>query len=111
MILYLEAVDPDFVDRITDGPHIPKKLIPQDGTTPEHYVDKQKAEMTKEVKLEVLKVAKVKSILHNSLDDVMSNRVIACKTSKEIWDKLETQCQGTKNIKKNRRALLIQEYE
>ena len=104
-MLYLEAADPDFVDMIADGPHIPKKLIPQDGTTPEHYVDKQKAEMTKEEKLEILKDAKVKSILHNSLDVVMSNRVIACETSKEIWDKLETQCQGTKTIKKNRRAL------
>ena len=35
MILYLEATDPDFIDKITDGPHVPKKLIPQDGTTPE----------------------------------------------------------------------------
>ena len=41
----------------------------------------------------------------------MSNRVIACKTSKEIWDALKTQCQGTKEIKKNRRAILIQDYE
>ena len=41
----------------------------------------------------------------------MSNRVITCKTDKEIWDTLEVQCQGTKEIKKNRRAILIQEYE
>ena len=41
----------------------------------------------------------------------MSNSVIACKTTKEIWDALETQCQGTKEIKKNRRAILIQDYE
>ena len=41
----------------------------------------------------------------------MSNRVIACRTSKEIWDALEIQCQGTKEIKKNIRAILIQEYE
>ena len=41
----------------------------------------------------------------------MSNRVIACKTSKEIWDTFEVQCQGTKAMKKNRRAHLIQEYE
>ena len=50
---------------------------------------------------EVLKDAKVKNILHNSLNNVMSNRVIACKTAKEIWDTLEVQCQGTKEIKKN----------
>ena len=41
---------------------------------------------------------------------MISNRVIACETSKEIRDTLETQCQGTKSIKRNRRALLIKEY-
>ena len=41
----------------------------------------------------------------------MLNRVIACRTAKEIWDTLEIQCQGTKEIKKNKRAILIQEYE
>lgn len=111
MLMYLETADPDFIDRITNGPHVPKKRVPQEGTTLEHYLDKMKAEMTQEEKLEVLKDATVKNILHNSLDVVMSNRVIACKTSKEIWDTLEVQCQGTIEIKKNRRTLLIQEYE
>ena len=82
MLLYLETADPDFIDRITNGPHVPKKRVPQEGTTLEHYLDKMKAEMTQEEKLEVLKDAMVKNILHNSLDVVMSNRVIACKTSK-----------------------------
>ncbi|KAL8147319.1 hypothetical protein AgCh_004871 [Apium graveolens] len=38
-------------------------------------------------------------------------RVIAYKTAIEIWDALETQCQGTTSIKKNIRAVLFQEYE
>ena len=67
--------------------------------------------MDTEEKVVVLKDAKVRNILHNSLESVMSNRVIAYKTAKEIWDALETQCQGTMAIKKNRRAVLIQEYE
>ena len=58
-----------------------------------------------------MKDVKVKTIVHNSLDHVMSNRVIACRTAKEIWDTVEVQCQGTKEIKKNRRAILIQEYD
>jgi hypothetical protein len=41
----------------------------------------------------------------------MSNRVIGCKTAKEIWDALETRCQGTPAIKKNRKTILTQEYE
>ena len=63
-------------------------------------MDKLKAEMTQEEKLEFLKDEKVKNILHNSLDAIMSNRVIACKSSKEIWDKLEFQCQRTKQLKR-----------
>ena len=115
MLMNLEATDPDFLDRIHDDPHEPKKLVPAavvDGiTVPQHYVAKDKFEWTPEEKVDVLKDAKVKNILHNSLDVVLSNRVITCKTAKEIWDALEVQCQGTKAIKKNIRALLIQEYE
>ena len=102
--MFLEATDPDFLDRINDGPHEPKKLVPAavvDGVTiPEHYVAKDEFEWTSEEKTDVLKDAKVKNILHNSLDEVLSNRVITCKTAKEIWDALEVQCQGTKAIKK-----------
>ena len=115
MLMFLEATDPDYIDRINDGPHEPRKLVPSavvDGVTiPEHYVAKDKFEWTIEEKDDVLKDAKVRNILHNSLDEVLSNRVITCKTAKEIWDTLEVQCQGTIAINKNRRTLLIQEYE
>ncbi|KAL8111831.1 hypothetical protein AgCh_019510 [Apium graveolens] len=38
-------------------------------------------------------------------------RLHDCKTTKEIWDALETRCQGTDSIKKNRKTILTQEYE
>ena len=111
MLMYLEATDPDYLDVINDGPFMPTKRVPATPTIAEHYQLKEKTEWTPEEKVVVLKDAKVRNILHNSLDSVMSNRVIAYKTAKEIWDALETQCQGTMAIKKNRRAVLIQEYE
>ena len=46
MMMYLEAVDHGFIEKIVDGPNVPKKLVPQEGTTPEHYMHKLKAEMT-----------------------------------------------------------------
>ncbi|KAL8119170.1 hypothetical protein AgCh_016619 [Apium graveolens] len=58
-----------------------------------------------------MKDAKVRHILHKSLDIVMSNRVIGCKITKEIWDALEVKCQDITAIKKNRRTVLTQEYE
>lgn len=39
--------------------------------------------------MKVLKDTKVRNILHNSLDVVMSNMVIVDKTIKEIWDALD----------------------
>ena len=88
MLMFQEATNPDFLDRIHDGPHEPKKLVPAavvDGiTVPEHYVAKDIFEWTPEEKADVLKDAKVKNILHNNLDVVLSNRVITCKIAKEI---------------------------
>lgn len=89
-MMYVVASDPEYLDRIFDGPYIPKKLVPQTDGRPEHCVRKTKTDMTPEEKIELLKDAKVKNILHNSLDSVMSNRVIACNTTKEIQDTLET---------------------
>ncbi|KAL8134798.1 hypothetical protein AgCh_009713 [Apium graveolens] len=109
--MHLEATDPDYLDVINDGPYKPTKLVPATPTVAEHFQLKEKSEWTPEEKVFVLKDAKVRNILHNSLDSLMSNRVIAYKTAKEIWDALETQCQGIMAIKKNRRAVLIQEYE
>ncbi|XP_074351490.1 uncharacterized protein LOC141690603 [Apium graveolens] len=90
MAMCLEATN---LSRIYDGPHKPMKLVV--------------AVAGQEEKMD----AKVKHILHSSLDSVMSNRVIGCKIAKEIWDTLEVKCQGNTTIKKNRRTLLIQEYE
>ncbi|MGI4673300.1 hypothetical protein ACR2XN_27920, partial [Klebsiella pneumoniae] len=59
----------------------------------------------------IAKDAKVRHLLHSALDNVMSNKVINCTTAKDIWDALEVRCQGTANIKRNRRNILTQEYE
>jgi gag-polypeptide of LTR copia-type/Zinc knuckle len=111
MLLHLRAMDPDYLDRINDGPYIPSTLVPRTDTVPEHYVPKPRGEWSAEEYNQWQKDARVMNILHNGLDPVMSNRVIACRTAKEIWDTLETQCQGTEAIKRNRRNILTQEYE
>ena len=74
MMLHLRAVDPDYLDIISDGPFIPKRLIAMKGTTPEHYIQKVKSEWTPEENNQVQKDAKVMNILHNALDSVLSNR-------------------------------------
>ncbi|KAL8112603.1 hypothetical protein AgCh_020070 [Apium graveolens] len=77
----------------------------------EKTIPKEKSEYTVEDISSIAKDARVRHLLHSAIDNVMSNRVIHCKTAKEIWDALETRCQGTDAIKKNRRTILTQEYE
>lgn len=96
MLHHLEATNSDFLDRINDGPYVPTKLIPQtniDGKVgDEHFVEKIKSEWTKEEKENVLKDAKVRNILFNSLDIVLTNYVISCKTAQEMWEILKVHC-------------------
>ena len=100
----LEAIDPDYLDRINDGPYVPSKLVPVmtiDGNIfDEHKGDKPKAEWTKEEKEHVLKDAKVRNILFKSLDVVLTNYVLSCKTAIDIRNKLQVHCEGTNPVKK-----------
>ncbi|KAK1398534.1 hypothetical protein POM88_008397 [Heracleum sosnowskyi] len=111
MTMFLEATDPEYLDRINDGPHMPTKLSPVVDGQEQKTVPKEKKDMTPEDISSIAKDAKVRHLLHSALDNVMSNRVIGCKTAKEIWDALEVRCQGTSAIKKNRKTVLTQEYE
>ncbi|KAK1355750.1 hypothetical protein POM88_049006 [Heracleum sosnowskyi] len=111
MTMFLEATDPEYLDRIYDGPHMPTKLSPVVDGQEQKTVPKEKKDMTPEDISSIAKDAKVRHLLHSALDNVMSNRVIGCKTAKEIWDALEVRCQGTTAIKKNRKTILTQEYE
>ena len=71
----------------------------------------EKSKWKKKEKTEVWRDEKKRNVLYNALDDAMSNRVISFKTIKKIWDALEVQCQGTKEINKKKRSVLTQEYE
>ncbi|XP_074377129.1 uncharacterized protein LOC141718651 [Apium graveolens] len=111
MLMFLESIDDSYVDIINDGPLYPEKVVPMTPTDPEHYIRKEKLEWSDVEKVTMLKDTKVRNILHNHLDNIMSNRVIFCKTTIAIWDALKSQCQGILEINKNRRVVLIQEYE
>ncbi|KAL8135836.1 hypothetical protein AgCh_010441 [Apium graveolens] len=78
---------------------------------PAKMIPKEKSEYTTEDISSIAKDARVRHLLHSAIENVMSNRVIGCKTAKEIWDALETRYQGTDAIKKNKKTILTQEYE
>ncbi|XP_074347061.1 uncharacterized protein LOC141685884 [Apium graveolens] len=111
MAICMEVTDPEYLNRIYDGPHRPMKLAVAVVGQEEKMFDKDKKDYSLKDFSSIIKDAKVRHILHNSLVSFMSNRVIGCKTAKKIWDTLEVKCQGTTAIKKNRRTILTQKYE
>ena len=88
MLHHLEATDPNYLDIIYDGPFIPTKVVPQatiEGkVVEENQVDKPKSRWTPQDKENVLKDAKVRNILFNSLDTVLTNYVLSCKNTKDM---------------------------
>ena len=100
MTMFLEATDPEYLDRINNGPHKPTKLSTVVAGEEQKLIPKEKKDLTPEDISSIAKDAKVRHLLHSALDNVMSNRVIGCKTAKEIWDALEVRCQGTSAIRR-----------
>ena len=50
-------------------------------------------------------------ILFNGIDNDMLDNVINCTTSKEVWDTIQTLCEGSEQVRDNKMQLLIQKYE
>ena len=102
MINHLRATDPDYIERILEGPCTPMKMLAQtEGQSVAELYEKKKEEWTEKEKEDVQKDHKVINILYNSLDTNMLNIVISCKSAKEIWEKICSHCKGSKQVRKN----------
>ena len=49
--------------------------------------------------------------LHCALNPTKFNRILTCKITKKIWDKLRVTHEGTTQVKKSKIALLSNQYE
>lgn len=78
MTMFLEVIDPEYLNKIYDGPHKPTQLAIAFGGTPDKVILKEKKDCTYEDQATMMKDAKVRNLLHSSLDNVISNRVIGC---------------------------------
>ncbi|XP_075103733.1 uncharacterized protein LOC142178301 [Nicotiana tabacum] len=67
------------------------------------YTDEQAAVITVN--------AKAKNLLYNAISGEEYEKISSCKTTKEMWDKLEVTYEGTNKVKETRINLLVQDYE
>ena len=109
MRLHLNAIDEAYVDCIEKGPHIPMKAAT--GVEEEGMVPKPPNEQTLEDIEAIHKDKKAMNILFNGIDQDMFDCVLNLTTSKEVWDTIQTICEGTEQVRENKMQLLIQQYE
>ena len=98
MHLHLLSQVTSYVQCIKKGPHVPMKIVTRvnaDGTmAPDKSVPKTPSAFDEEDEKEVHKDKKAMNILFNGLDKDMFDNVINCITSKEVWDTIQTLCEG-----------------
>ncbi|XP_063939761.1 uncharacterized protein LOC135148464 [Daucus carota subsp. sativus] len=115
MRMHLLTLDPSYINCIEKGPHVLVKIntaLRLDGSEAEDVeVPKNPSEFTKEDEKEVHKDNKAMNILFNGIDDDMFDSVINCPTAKEVWDTIQTLCEGTDQVRENKMQLFVQQYE
>ena len=98
-----------------NGPHIPTTLVvavPATTTTlaiPKRTIIKNVTQWTDDDKRLVNIDTKARSLL--SMSDDVFHSVCHLKTSKEIWDTLHTQYEGTDSLLESRKVNLVRKYE
>ncbi|KAI3770894.1 hypothetical protein L6452_02042 [Arctium lappa] len=117
MMLFLEGADPTIPEYITNGPYEPVLIIPAIPATtttpfvPERYVVKEIRQWSDEDKKKVGIDARAKTIISMALTDEVFHSIMHLKTSKEIWETICVQYEGTTEIQETRKINLVRQYE
>ncbi|KAI3718217.1 hypothetical protein L6452_19079 [Arctium lappa] len=104
MTLFLEGADPTIPEYIENGPYEPVRIIaivPATATTeavPERYVVKEIRHWSDEDKKKVGIDARAKTIISMALPDEVFHSIMHLKTSKEMWETICVQYEGTTEI-------------
>ena len=102
MSIFVRSCDYLMWDVVVDGLFVPLKKI----RGSEELVPKQRNEW---INSEVKKIQinfKAINTLHCALNPTKFNRILTCKTAKEIWDKLRVTHEGTTQVKKSKITFL-----
>ncbi|KAI3707057.1 hypothetical protein L6452_25245 [Arctium lappa] len=117
MMLFLEGADPTIPEYIENGPYEPVRIIaavPATATTeavPERYVIKEIRQWSDEDKKKVGIDARAKTIISMALPDEVFHSIMHLKTSKEMWETICVQYEGTTEIQETRKINLVRQYE
>ncbi|CAA0827391.1 Unknown protein [Striga hermonthica] len=90
---------------IMDGPYSP--TVEREGAT----IAKPRKDWTDANLRKMQHDAAAINMLHCALDASEYNRISGCESAKEIWEKLETTCEGTNKVKESKINQQLRYYE
>ncbi|XP_074327855.1 uncharacterized protein LOC141665773 [Apium graveolens] len=108
MILYLKAANPDYMEILNDGPHIPEMVDPDNER---HTIPNLKSDWTTKEKQLVALDDSLQLILIDSMDFDTCHQILVCESGKQMWDTIELLMEGTEDVRENRLDMLTTQYE
>ena len=115
MKLYLESVNPEYLEVLGKGKFIPMVVIPEhtegDVIIPQRSEPKKAVDFSDADKEQIALDTSVRQTLMESLDHEMFNVVKGLTTAKKIWDKIEVVMEGTAEVRNNKTLILKMEYD
>ena len=105
MRIFITSTDYDLWKIITKGPYIPTKK------SGDLDVPKSEDEWDEAEKPKIEKNARAINLLYCALSTDEYNRISACETAQEIWDKLEIAYEGNSQVKQSKIDILVHSYE
>ena len=111
MSIWIQGHDWDLWDITCNGPKIPMKtpINVTDGAS--KAIAKEPKEFDEKDKKMMQLNSKAISILYCALEPNEFNRISACTSAKEIWDKLKVAHEGTDEVRENKLNILVHDYE
>ncbi|KAL8528794.1 hypothetical protein ACS0TY_006308 [Phlomoides rotata] len=113
MQTHLSAMNDEMWSIIEDVPIVIEKPNTSNDQTTEtvQVIPNPKKEWTDEDKRRVNLDNVAKNTIYHTLDKIVFSKIKQCKTTKEIWEKLEMICEGTDQIKENKLMIDVQKFE
>ena len=115
MMLFIKATNPMFPDILKNGPFIPLEEIPETTSgiaiIPAYMKPKDQSKWNDTEKEKVALDSHLQLIIIDSMELSMFRNIASYKTTKEMWENIEILCEGTEEVRENKRQILVSQYE
>ena len=115
MMLFMKATNPMFPEILKNGPFVPVEEVPKTtaGTSivPATVKAKDPSKWNDSEKEMVVLDSHLQLIIIDSMELSMFGNIASYKTAKEMWENIEILCEGTEEVRENKRQILVSQYE